>query len=152
VPDAVFADPRLAVLYDVVDDDRSDLDVYVDIVDELGASAVIDVGCGTGTLACRLAQRGIRVTGIDPAAASLDVARGKPCASAVRWMHGEAQHVPPFGVDLALMSGNVAQVFVDDAEWQRTLEALGRAVRVGGWPVFETRDPDSAHGVTGPRS
>jgi len=142
VPDAVFADPRLAVLYDVVEDDRSDLDVYVDIVAELGASAVIDVGCGTGTLACRLAQRGIRVTGIDPAAASLDVARGKPSASAVRWMHGEAQHVPPFGVDLALMSGNVAQVFVDDAEWQRTLEALGRAVRVGGWLVSETRDPD----------
>ena len=39
------------------------------------------------------------------------------------------------------MTSNVAQVFVDDAEWHRTLEALARAVRVGGWLVFETRDP-----------
>ena len=78
VSDAVFADPRLAVLYDVVDDDRSDLDMYVDIVAELGASSVLDVGCGTGTLACRLAQRGISVTGIDPAAASLDASPPLP--------------------------------------------------------------------------
>ena len=30
MPDALFADPRLARLYDAVDDDRSDLDAYLD--------------------------------------------------------------------------------------------------------------------------
>ena len=141
VPDPIFADPRLAALYDIVDDDRSDLDVYVAIVEELNASTVLDVGCGTGTLACLLAQRGIEVVGLDPAAASLDVARRKPSADRVRWIHGDASSAPPLGVDLVVMTGNVAQVFFDDADWQRTLNALGRAVGDGGWLVFETRDP-----------
>ena len=141
VPDPIFDDPRLAVLYDLLDDDRSDLDVYAAIVDELNASTVLDVGCGTGTLACMLARRGVEVIGADPAAASLDVARCKPGAELVRWIHGDASDVPPLGVDLAVMTGNVAQVFVTDLEWQRAINATRRAVRSGGWLVFETRDP-----------
>ena len=54
VPDAIFDDPRLAQVYDPLDPDRSDLDVYVDLVSELGARSVLDVGCGTGTFACLL--------------------------------------------------------------------------------------------------
>ena len=141
MPDPIFADERLAALYDVVDDDRSDLEVYAAIVDELEASTVLDVGCGTGTLACMLARRGIEVTGIDPAAASLDVARAKPGAEYVRWIHGDASGVPPLGVDLAVMTGNVAQVFTRDAQWAEALATLRRAVRDDGWLVFETRDP-----------
>ena len=53
--DPIFADPRLASIYDVLDDDRSDLDAYVALVDELGARSVLDLGCGTGTFACLLA-------------------------------------------------------------------------------------------------
>jgi SAM-dependent methyltransferase len=142
MPDPIFADPRLARLYDVVDDDRRDLDAYVEIVAELKASRVLDVGCGTGTLACELARRGIDVIGIDPAAASLDVARRKPAAERVRWIHGHASSVPALGVDLALMTGNVAQVFIGDADWADTLRALRSAVRDDGWLVFETRNPE----------
>ena len=69
--DAIFEEPRLAEIYDAVDDDRSDLDAYVVLIDELGADVVLDVGCGTGTFACLLAGNGKEVTGIDPAAASL---------------------------------------------------------------------------------
>jgi ubiquinone/menaquinone biosynthesis C-methylase UbiE len=141
VPDPIFAEPRLAVLYDILDDDRSDLEVYAAIVDELGATSVLDVGCGTGTFACMLAQRGIEVVGIDPAAASLDVAQRKSGAEHVRWIHGDACSIPPLDVDLAVMTANVAQVFVTDADWSRALGALRRAVRRGGWLVFETRDP-----------
>jgi SAM-dependent methyltransferase len=141
VPDAIFAEPRLAAIYDVLDGDRSDLDLYLGIVDEVGASTVLDVGCGTGTLACLLASRGIDVVGLDPAAASLDVARSRPGSDRVRWILGSACDAPPLGVDLAVMTGNVAQVFVTDEEWTSTLTALARAVRPGGWVVFEVRDP-----------
>jgi SAM-dependent methyltransferase len=141
VPDPIFADPRLASLYDVLDDDRSDLAAYVGIVDELAASTVLDVGCGTGTLACMLAGRGIDVIGLDPADASLDVARCKPGAERVRWIHGDASKAPRLSVDLVVMTGNVAQVFLSDPDWHRALGALARAVRDGGWLVFEVRDP-----------
>jgi SAM-dependent methyltransferase len=141
VPDPIFANPRLAALYDIVDDDRSDLDAYVDIVAELDASSVLDVGCGTGTFACELASLGLNVVGLDPATASLDVARRKPGADGVRWILGEAAIVPSLGVDLVTMTGNVAQVFVIDADWANALGVLRTAVRADGWLVFETRDP-----------
>jgi ubiquinone/menaquinone biosynthesis C-methylase UbiE len=88
--DALFGDPRMTRVYDQLDPDRRDLDVYVALVDELGARSVLDIGCGTGTFAGLLAGRGIAVTGVDPAAAMLDVARAKPGSGAVRWVHGDA--------------------------------------------------------------
>ena len=90
--DAIFQERRLAEIYDALDPDRSDLDAYAALADELGATSVLDIGCGTGTLACLLARRGKRVTGIDPAAASLDVARRKPGAGRVRWLEGMRRH------------------------------------------------------------
>jgi ubiquinone/menaquinone biosynthesis C-methylase UbiE len=141
VADANFVDPRLARVYDPLDPDRSDLDVYATLVSELGARSVLDIGCGTGTFACMLARRGIDVTAVDPAAASLDVARSKPGAEAVRWVHGDATTLPPLSVDAVFMTANVAQVFVSDDDWAATLRAAWRALRPGGWLVFETRDP-----------
>jgi SAM-dependent methyltransferase len=142
VADPIFEDPRLAEIYDLVDDDRSDLDVYVALVTELGARSALDVGCGTGTLACLLAERGIEVTGVDPASASLAVARRKPGASLVRWVEAEASAVPPAGVDVVTMTGNVAQVFVTDDAWVRALGAARDALVPGGALVFEVRRPE----------
>lgn len=141
VPDAIFDDPRLAELYDPLDGDRDDLSVYEAMVAELGAHSILDLGCGTGTLACRLAMCGHDLVGVDPAAASLDVARRKVGADLVRWIHGDATTLPPLEVDLVLMTGNVAQVFVTDAEWAATLDGVRSVLRPEGRLVFETRDP-----------
>jgi SAM-dependent methyltransferase len=141
VPDAIFDDPRLARLYDLFELDRSDLDAYVAVADEFGARQVLDVGCGTGVLALILTERGIDVVGVDPAAASIDVARSKPGAERVRFLVGDATTLPPLHVDLATMTGNVAQVFLTDAEWAATLRGIHGALRPGGRLVFETRDP-----------
>ena len=139
--DAIFEEPRLAEIYDPLDPDRPDLDVYAAIAEELGAGSVLDVGCGTGTLACLLAGRGLEVIAADPAAASLDVARRKPGAGGVRWVHAEAATLPSLQVDLVTMTGNVAQVFVTGQEWAAALAAICQALRPGGRLVFESRDP-----------
>ncbi len=139
--DAIFANPRLARIYDPLDPDRGDLDAYVAMAAEFGARSVLDVGCGTGTFACLLAGCGLEVTGVDPAGASLAIARAKPGAAAVRWLHGDATSLPPLQVDLATMTGNVAQVFTTDEEWSATLRGVRTALRPGGRLVFETRDP-----------
>jgi SAM-dependent methyltransferase len=141
VPDAIFAHDRLARVYDSFEADRGDLAAYLAIADELAAARVIDVGCGTGSLAVLLADRGRAVTGVDPAAASLDLARAKDPAGRVTWIHGDAARLPPLGADLATMTGNVAQVFLTDDDWSRTLQGLCRALRPGGHLVFETRRP-----------
>jgi SAM-dependent methyltransferase len=142
VPDPIFDDRRLAEIYDPLDPDRGDLDVYVAIVEEFGARHVLDVGCGTGTFACMLAERGIEVVGVDPAGASLDVARRKPGADRVRWIHGDATTLPPLEVDLATMTANVAQVFLTDEDWLATVRGIRAALAPNGRLVFETRVPE----------
>lgn len=141
VPDAVFADVRLAKVYDDLDGERRDLDHYARIVDEFDARSVLDVGCGTGAFAVRLARDGIDVTGVDPAEASLAVARRKPGAGRVRWVLGDASTATPMCVDLVTMTGNVAQVFVDDRSWEAALRACHDALDESGRLVFEVRNP-----------
>src|SRR4051812_48313033 len=94
-PDPLFAEPRLARIYGALEAERADLDADAALVDELGARSVLDVGCGTGTFACQLAAAALDVVGVDPPAASLDVARAKPGGDAVRWVRGDASAVPP---------------------------------------------------------
>jgi SAM-dependent methyltransferase len=141
VPDPIFADPRLARIYDDLDADRSDLDAYERIVADLAARSVLDIGCGTGTFALRLAARDIEVVGVDPAAASLDVARAKPGGDRVTWLLGDATTLPRLQVDVVTMTGNVAQVFLADEAWSATLLGAHRGLRTGGHLVFEVRDP-----------
>ncbi len=137
-----FEHPWLAAIYDALDPDRSDLEVYSGIVEDLDARRVLDVGCGTGVFALLLAERGIEVTGVDPAGGSLDVARRKTGAERVRWIHGDATSLPPLQVDLATMTANVAQAIVDPRDWEETLRGIRGALRPGGHLAFETRDPD----------
>jgi SAM-dependent methyltransferase len=144
MPDPVFADPRLARIYDPLEELRPDLVAYDALVDEVGARTVLDVGCGTGTFACLLAARGIDVVAVDPASASLDVARSKPNADRVQWLHGDATTLPDLDVDLVTMTGNVAQVFLSDTAWNSTLQGIHAALRPGGHLVFETRDTAQA--------
>ncbi|QQM42368.1 class I SAM-dependent methyltransferase [Streptomyces liliifuscus] len=136
-----FGHPRLAAIYDVLDPDRSDLDAYVGIAEEFGARQVLDIGCGTGVFALLLADRGIQVVGVDPARASLDVARGRPGSERVRWIHGDATTLPPLQADLATMTGNAAQQLAGPDMWRESLRGVHEALRPGGHFVFETRDP-----------
>ncbi|MFD5795826.1 class I SAM-dependent methyltransferase [Streptomyces diastatochromogenes] len=139
--DECFGHPRLAAIYDPLDPDRSDLDAYVRMTEEFEARQVLDIGCGTGVFALLLAGRGIDVVGVDPARASIDVARGKPGSERVRWICGDATTLPPLRVDLATMTANVAQAIAGPPTWRKTLRGAYEALRPGGHLVFETRNP-----------
>lgn len=136
-----FNHPRLVEVYDAECPWSHDDDFFLSIANKLPSARVIDLGCGTGRLAIGMATAGHRVTGIDPAAASLEAARRKPGSELVTWLHGTASDLSRASFDFAVMTSHVAQFFVDDAEWQQTLECLHRTVVPGGHLAFDSRDP-----------
>lgn len=78
-----------AELYDVIVPDwPGELDFYGALAAEAGA--VLEVACGTGRLAVRLAQSGARVVGVDLSEAMLAVARAKSAdLPGARWLAGD---------------------------------------------------------------
>jgi SAM-dependent methyltransferase len=140
--DRHYVDPRLVVLYDHDNPRGPDADFCVQLAAELGAHRMVDLGCGTGLLTCGLAVDGCEVIGVDPAPAMLDVARARPGADRVRWIEGDSRALGRLEADLAIMTGNVAQIFLNDGEWVATLRDLHDALRSGGALAFESRNPD----------
>jgi SAM-dependent methyltransferase len=88
-----------------------------------------------------LAEIGHDVVGVDPAPASLTVARAKPGAQRVRWVEGDATAVEVTDREVALLTGNTAQAITDPGQWAVTLQAIRASLRPGGHVAFETRDP-----------
>jgi len=58
--------------------------------------------------------------------------------------------LPPLQVDVAVMTGNVAQVFLTDSEWVATLRGIRMALKSHGHLVFETRRAERRAGKIGP--
>lgn len=137
----LYGDPRLVDLYDALNPAAADTAFYLHLAHSLDAARVLDIGCGTGLLTCALAGRGHGVTGIDPSAAMLAVARSRAGGERVRWIQGDALAARSIDADLAVMTGHVAQVFIDDASWRQTLSAAYDALRPGGCLAFESRNP-----------
>ncbi|MCB1435289.1 MAG: class I SAM-dependent methyltransferase, partial [Alphaproteobacteria bacterium] len=113
-PEALYNDPSLVQFYDLdngwYDDTRFCLGMARD------GQRVLDLGCGTGLLAAALAER-CRVTGVDPAAAMLDVARQRAGGDRVTWVEGDARTIRLGEVfDFVVMTGHAFQVFLTDAD------------------------------------
>jgi SAM-dependent methyltransferase len=96
---------------------------------------VLDLGCGTGNAALLAAARGARVTGVDPAARLLEVARARATDEGleIAFAAGEAAAIPiePGAIDVVLSVFGV--IFAPDAgaaaaEMARVVAPRGRIV------------------------
>jgi ubiquinone/menaquinone biosynthesis C-methylase UbiE len=135
--------------------------------------AVVDVGCGTGTMAIALAEAGAAVTGVDGDPEVLAIAHAKPGADAVQWRKATATALPVAGesADRVVMSLLLHHLGAEAkrtalAEARRVLRPGGRlhvadwgrprgaVPRAGAWMLQRVDEAESlreqlAHGVAG---
>jgi len=136
-----YQDPQIAEIYDLTNPRAQDTDFYLSLAGVRPCS-VLELGCGTGTLCCAFAERGHQVTGVDPAAAMLAVARRKPHAEQVEWIESSAQSYKlDRRFDLVVMTGHAFQTLLSDADVLAVFETMRGHLKDGGRAAFETRNP-----------
>lgn len=137
--DRLYRDPALVRFYDL-DNGWSDNSQYcLDMA--MPGQSVLDLGCGTGLVATRLAER-CRVTGVDPADAMLDVARRREGGDRVDWVLADARTVRlPRKFDLVVLTGHAFQVFLSDGDQLAICQTIAAHLAPGGRFVFDSRNP-----------
>jgi ubiquinone/menaquinone biosynthesis C-methylase UbiE len=101
---------------------------------------VVDLGCGEGHLARRLASYARQVTGVDASTRLLEIARSRTDASNVTYVHDDAQklsRLPRNSADLVLC--NLA--LIDMADAGAVYASVYRVLRSGGRFVFSLTHP-----------
>lgn len=111
---------------------------------------VLDVACGTGIVACRIAGTGAKVTGLDLDAARLEVARRRAAEEGVpvTWREGSAEALPFRAPAFELVTCQQGLQFMTDRaralkEMRRVLLPGGRAV-IACWAPIEQQGPFAA--------
>ena len=105
---------------------------------------LVDIGCGTGNAALLAAERGARVTGVDPAPRLLEVARERATAMGV-----DASFAPGEGADLPLNDGEAdialsvfGVIFAPDV--RAAAQEMARVTGAGGRIVLTAWIPGGA--------
>ncbi len=135
-----------AGLYDAMYADK-DYDRECDVIERLfvtrgeGVRTVLDLGCGTGNHALRLAARGYDVTGVDLSSEMLRRARDKADAAGadVCFIAGDVRYVDARGpYDAALMMFAVLGYQHENADVRAAFSNTRRLLRPGGLFTFDT--------------
>lgn len=95
---------------------------------------VLDLACGHGDLANRLAARGCRVTGLDSSAVFLDRARADAAAAGldVEYVAGDMRRIPWTAQFDRVINWSTAFGYFDDATNRAVLRGIVGALRPGG--------------------
>ncbi len=137
--DPLYRDPSLAQFYDTANRWGPDFDFCMKLAED--ANSALDLGCGTGELTAALAAT-CNVTGVDPAAAMLDIGRARPGGDKVEWVGGDARTVRlRKRYDLIVLTGHAFQVFLTEEDQRAALATIAAHLSPAGRFVFDTRNP-----------
>ena len=136
-----FTEPDLVAIYDAVNPIEEYASFYIDLADELKAKKVIDLGCGTGLLSHAFVKHGCEVVGVEPAPRMLQQAKLKYGEEA-EWTTGGFEALrADMQADLVVMTGHVAQFFLEEDGWRQALHNISHALKPGSHLAFESRNP-----------
>lgn len=96
--------------------------------------SVLDLACGHGELANRLAARGCRVTGLDSSAVFLDRARAGAAAAgvSVEYVAGDMRQLTWTGLFDRVINWSTAFGYFDDTANRAVLDGIAGVLRPGG--------------------
>jgi SAM-dependent methyltransferase len=100
----------------------------------------LDVGCGTGILARRLAAAGFEMTGVDPSVGMLEILRANSPEVRAKQASGTALPFPDDSFDLVLTVA-VMHHIADPADVRRTLIEMVRVARPSGLVLVWDHNP-----------
>ncbi len=123
----------------------------LDILQPTPGAAILDLACGQGRIAVPLAQRGYQVTGLDLSKQLLDVARAAADAAgvSVEWHRADMRDIPAEWAgrfDYVINIFTAFGYFEDEAENQRVLAGVARALKPGGRFLIESMNRDGVMG------
>ena len=122
------------------------VDWLIDLLGLEPGARVLDLACGHGRHAIRLAGRGMRVTGLDLSEIFLERARDDARAADVdvRWVRADMREIPFEAEFDAVVNVFTAFGYLeDDAQDQRAIDGVGRALAPGGAFLLETIHRDN---------
>ena len=112
----------------------------------------VDLACGTGSVAILLAERGLRVTGVDMSEDMLSIASAKAQELAVPPMFvcQQLQDLQlPRGVDLAVCALDSMNYITDPQDCAEAIRRVYKALNPGGIFIFDVNTPEKLRSMDG---
>lgn len=148
---------NLAASYDRLTNDvdyDATVAFYYDILKAEGIvpRTAVDLASGTGSVALRLAQRGLQVTAVDMSWEMLTVAQQKAGEAGVypQFVCQKLQNLSlPRGVDLAVCALDSMDYILDPKDCQKAIGRVYKALNPGGCFIFDVNTPRKLRAMDG---
>ncbi len=147
----------LAVSYDRLTNDveyEKILDFYWEILEREGVKprTAVDLACGTGSVACLLARRGLKVTAVDMSEEMLMAAweKAQGLDNPPIFIHQKLQELRlPRGVDLAVCALDSLDYVTNPVECREAIRRIYRVLNPGGIFIFDVNTPEKLRAMDG---
>ena len=147
----------LAVSYDRLTNDvdyEATVDFYMQILAKEGLKprTAVDLACGTGSVSVLLAQKGMKVIGVDLSPEMLAVAyqKAQDMENAPMFVCQSLQELYlPRGVDLAVCALDSLDYITDPGDCALAIQRIYKALNPGGCFIFDVNTPEKLMAMDG---